>query len=361
MGTFLMVTLFLVRGTVLSQWSSADEGGRPNLVLFDIQDDQHDGVSAVLTEAGAPALQQAPIVTMRLAELKGRPIEEILRDKESRIPSWTLRREYRSTFRGETANTEEVTEGEWTVSVPPGTEVVPVSVEEGIARDLGLKLGDEFVFNVQGVPVKCKVGSLRRVDWRRMQPNFFVVFPEGVLEEAPKFHIMAARAVDARMSADVQRRVVQQFPNVSAIDLSVVVETIDNIVGKASYVVNFMALFTVATGIIVLAGAILTGRFQRIRENVLLRTLGASRRQVLRIMLVEYAVLGALGGLAGGLLAIGANTALAVFVFETAAVNPGLVPAVAVVVVAAVTLTTGLLSNRGVLDHPPLQVLRQET
>jgi putative ABC transport system permease protein len=154
---------------------------------------------------------------------------------------------------------------------------------------------------------------------------------------------------------------VQSYPNVSAIDLTVVVETIDNIVGKASYVVNFMALFTVATGIIVLTGAILTGRFQRIRENVLLRTLGASRRQVLRIMLVEYAVLGAVGGLSGGLLAIGANVALAAFVFETAAVNPGIVPVVTVVIVAAVTLTTGLLSNRGVLDHPPLQVLRQET
>ncbi|HUG10232.1 MAG TPA: FtsX-like permease family protein [Opitutaceae bacterium] len=361
MGTFLMVTLFLVRGTVLSQWSSADRDGRPNLVLFDIQDDQHEGVTAVLAEAGAPAMQQAPIVTMRIAELKGRPIEEILRDKESRSPSWTLRREYRSTFRSEISNTEEVIAGEWVASVPEGTEIVPVSVEQDIARDLGLALGDEFVFNVQGVPVKCRVASLRRVDWRRMQPNFFVVFPAGVLEEAPKFHIMAARTADARMSAEVQRRVVQNFPNVSAIDLTVVVETIDNIVGKASYVVNFMALFTVATGIIVLAGAILTGRFQRIRENVLLRTLGASRRQVLRIMLVEYAVLGALGGLAGGVLAIGANIALAAFVFETGAVNPGIVPAVAVVVVAAVTLTTGLLSNRGVLDHPPLQVLRQET
>ena len=361
MGTFLMVTLFLVRGTILSQWGTADEGGRPNLVLFDIQDDQREGVSEALAEAGAPAMQQAPIVTMRLAELKGRPIDEVLRDKESRIPAWTLRREYRSTFRGDIANTEEVVAGAWTVSVPADTEVVPVSLEDGIAGDLGLEVGDEFAVDVQGVPVKCRVGSLRRVDWRRMQPNFFMVFPEGVLEEAPKFHIMATRTVDARMSADVQRRVVQSFPNVSAIDLSVVVETIDNVIGKASYVVNFMALFTVATGVIVLAGAILTGRFQRIRENVLLRTLGASRRQVLRIMLVEYAILGALGGLAGGLLAIGANTALAAFVFETAAVNPGIVPVVAIVLVSVVTLTTGLLSNRGVLDHPPLQVLRQET
>lgn len=361
MGTFLMVTLFLVRGTILSQWNAASEGGRPNLVLFDIQDDQDAGVAAALAEAGAPVMQQAPIVTMRLSELKGVPIEDILKDKESKIPAWTLRREYRSTYRAEISNTEEVVAGKWTASVPTGTEVVPVSVEDGIAGELGLKLGDELAFNVQGVPVKCKVGSLRRVDWRRMQPNFFMVFPTGVLEDAPKFHIMATRTVDARMSADVQRLVVQKFPNVSAIDLSVVVETIDNVIGKASYVVNFMALFTVATGIIVLAGAIVTGRFQRIRENVLLRTLGASRRQVLRIMLVEYAILGALGGLAGGLLAIGANTALAIFVFETAAVNPGLVPVAAVVVVAAITLTTGLLSNRGVLDHPPLQILRQET
>jgi putative ABC transport system permease protein len=125
--------------------------------------------------------------------------------------------------------------------------------------------------------------------------------------------------------------------------------------------VRFMAMFVVITGIIVLAGSVLTGRFQRVRENVLLRTLGATRRQVRRIMLVEYCVLGVLAAATGSGLAVGANWLLMRFVFETGFVAPPLLLLAAVAAVTAVTLATGLLSSRGVCDHPPLEVLRQET
>jgi len=125
--------------------------------------------------------------------------------------------------------------------------------------------------------------------------------------------------------------------------------------------VQFMALFTVATGVIVLAGAILAGRFQRIRENVLLRTLGATRRQLVQIQLVEYAILGVLAVVVGGGLAVLGNFLLAKFVFETVAVAPVLPLLGAMAAVCAVTLVTGWIANRGVADHPPLAVLRQET
>jgi putative ABC transport system permease protein len=121
-----------------------------------------------------------------------------------------------------------------------------------------------------------------------------------------------------------------------------------------------MALFVVVTGLIVLAGSVLTGRFQRIRENVLLRTLGATRRQVHQIMLVEYAVLGVLAAVTGSLLAVGANGLLMHFVFETGFVAPPLLLLLAVAAVTAITLATGLVSSRGVCDQPPLAVLRQE-
>jgi putative ABC transport system permease protein len=363
MGTFLMMTLYLTRDTVLSQLRVVGGSDRPNLMLFDIQDDQVEPLKKLLADNGAPLQQHAAIVTMRITSLKGRAVADILKDKQAGVPGWTLRREYRSTYRGELSNTEKVTAGTFTGRVPgDGEAPVPISVEDGLARDLQVKVGDEIVFDVQGVALKALVGSLRAVEWRRMQPNFFIVFPEGVLESAPKFHVMALRVGDAAQSAKVQQAVVRDHPNVSAIDLALIMQTIDGVYAKASFVVEFLALFTVVTGVVVLAGAVLIGRSQRVRESVLLRTLGATKAQVNRIMFAEYLALGTLGAAVGAVLAIGANWALARFVFQLNWVTPSLLVLVTGwAAVSLMTVLTGLLSNRGICDHPPLEVLRQET
>lgn len=361
LGTFLILTLYLTRTTLLAQIQGTGGNGRPNLLFFDIQDDQIDPLGALLEREGVAVRQQAPIVTMRIKSLQGRSVEDILAGRDSGIPGWTLRREYRSTYRGELTGTETLIAGTFTGRVPEGTEVIPISIEEGLARDMRLKLGDEIAFDVQGVALATRVDSIRKVDWQRLQPNFFVVFPEGVLEAAPKFHVMAMRAETPAVSARLQQAVVRDFPNVSAIDLTLLLQTFDTIFAKVSLVVRFMALFTVATGVIVLVGAVLTGRYQRIRETVLLRTLGANRRQLMQIQLVEYAILGVLAAVVGCILAVGANALLAHFVFKTAPALPVGFLFLAVLAVTLVTLLTGLLSNRGVTDHPPLAVLRQET
>jgi putative ABC transport system permease protein len=194
-----------------------------------------------------------------------------------------------------------------------------------------------------------------------MQPNFFVVFPEGVLESAPKTFIAALRAETPASSAQLQRAVGRALPSVSAIDLTLILQTFDGIFAKASFVISFMAAFTVLTGVIVLVGAILTGRFQRIRETVLLRTLGATRRQLRQIQFVEYAVLGVLAALTGGLLAVTANALLAKFVFNAPILFSPLMFLGSVAGAVAITLITGVLTNRGITTHPPLEVLRQET
>jgi putative ABC transport system permease protein len=256
---------------------------------------------------------------------------------------------------------ERLVAGAFTGRVEPGEAVVPVSLEEGLFREMGLKIGDEIEWDVQGVPIRTRVGSVRAVEWRRIEPNFFVVFPEGVLEPAPKFHVAAMRATDPDHSARVQRAVVAAYPNVTAIDLALVLRTVDEIFGKVAFAIEFMAAFTVLTGVIVLAGAILTGRYQRIRETVLLRTLGATRRQLIGIQLVEYSILGVLAAVVGGGLAVAGNTLLARFIFK---IEPGLswpVLTGGVVAVCAVTVVTGFLTNRGITRHPPLEVLRQET
>ena len=209
--------------------------------------------------------------------------------------------------------------------------------------------------------MRTRLGSVRAVEWRRLEPNFFVVFPEGVLEGAPKTYVAAVHAASPAESGRVQRAVVDAFPNVTAIDLALVVETMDGIFSKVAFAVQFMALFTVATGLIVLAGAILTGRHQRIRETVLLRTLGATRRQLALIQLVEYAVLGVQAAVVGGLLAVAGSALLARFVFHVGAAPAAGQVALAVACVSLLTVATGFIAGRGVADHPPLEILRQET
>jgi putative ABC transport system permease protein len=393
LGTFLMLTLFLTRTMLLKEIEFSGGGGRPNLLLFDIQDDQVDALKAMAAAEGAPVQVHAPIITMKIASINGRPVEELIRQSRSRpegspesgpggppaanaderepargkaegaqrLPGWTLRREYRSTYRGQLEGTERLVSGTFVGKVAPGEAVVPVSMEEGLVKEMGLKLGDEIAWDVQGVPIRSKLGSVRAVEWRRLEPNFFVVFPEGVLEPAPKFHVAAVRAENSDHSARVQRAIVAAFPNVTAIDLALVLETVDSIFTRVAFVVNFMAAFTVLTGIIVLAGSVMTGRFQRIRETVLLRTLGATRRQLFRIQLVEYTILGVLASVVGGALSVLGSGLLAKFVFRiTPSVPVGLL-LLGATAVCVVTVLTGMLTSRGVANHPPLEVLRQET
>jgi putative ABC transport system permease protein len=360
LGTFLMVSLYLVQQTLLTQLVSSGGTNQPNAILFDIQPDQKEAVSNLVTSLKLLVLDQAPIVTMRLTSVKGRAVESILADKQSTIPHWAVRREYRSTYNDGLRDGEKLIAGTWHAQVTNDTNVVPISVEEGIAKELQVGLGDQIVFDVQGVPLTTRVASLREVDWRRIQPNFFVVFPRGVLESAPTMHVLVTRVSSSDESARLQREVVSKFSNISAIDLTLVLQTLDSILGKISFVIRFMAMFTVLTGLLVLVGALLTGRYQRLQESILLRTLGASRGQIFRILVVEYLSLGLLAALTGILLALTAAWALSVFLFKVSFV-PQVIPLlVALVGVPGLTVFTGLLMSRGILSHPPLAVLRAE-
>jgi putative ABC transport system permease protein len=221
-------------------------------------------------------------------------------------------------------------------------------------------LGDAISFDVQGVPFECVVGSIRQVEKAQFDLWFFVVFPSGVLEEAPGFFAVATQIEDARQSADVQRAMLEKFPNVSAVDFMAVIATMNTMLDKASFVFRFMAAFILGTGLIVLAAVMASGRFQRLREGVLLRTMGASRATIARIQLVEYWMLGTLAAGAGVLLDRCAAWALGRWIFDLEA-RPAAMPLFwAWLIVGAITVLTGWLSGRRVLNHPPLEVLRQE-
>ena len=338
-----------------------NSGDRPNLMFFDVQADQLDQLEAIAKREGVPLTKTSPIITMRLAALKGRTSEELAADKNSSLPNWALRREYRSTYRSTLDDAEKVIAGTFVGQVPHDAMRVPVSIEESIAKDLQLKLGDELVFNVQGVQVQAVIGSIRQVEWRRMQTNFFFVFPQGPLDSAPATFAAAAKARTPEDTARLQRAVAKELPSVSAIDLGFVLRLFDSIFTKIAWAITFLASFTVITGIVVLASAVLMGRHQRVREAVLLRTLGAHRRQLQQIMLAEYAVLGLLAALTGAVLAVGANALLAKFLFKVSTVPSGPLLLGGIASVVGLTIVTGWLANRGVTNQPPLEILRQET
>ncbi len=360
LGAFLLTTLYLLQFSLVGHISQVGGERQSNMVLFDIQPDQRDEIVESLERNGLPVMQQTPVVSMRLAGLNGRTTAEIMQDSTDRSPRWAMRREYRSTYRGHLEDAETLLEGTLQPRVDGEHETVLVSVEKSIADRLGVGIGDEIVFDVQGIPVKTTVGSLRAVDWQRVQPNFFIVFPEGVLEEAPQFHVIVTRIDDPQVSARFQQETVSRFPNVSMIDLSLILGTLNDILGKVSLIVRFMALFSVFTGVIVLVGVVTNSRLQRMQESVLLKTLGGSRNQILKIMSIEYLFLGAIGAVTGVVLAYAATWILATFVFNISFI-PAFIPVVAVIGgISAITITVGMLASTGIYRQSPLEVLRSE-
>ncbi len=360
LGAFLVLTMVQTERILLAQVDMSAVGTQPNLVMFDIQDHQRDDVAAMIESNGLPLMDMVPIVTMRIASVAGRSVSELRDDESVDTPSWQLTREYRSTFRSELTDTEEIVAGAWTGRVEPGTARPPISLEADIAESLGVGVGDEIVFDVQGVAIPTVIGSLRAVEWRRVQPNFFAVFPEGVLDAAPKFHVAVTRADSRDASALLQREAVRRFPNVSSIDLATILEVADEILGRVAFVIRFMAAFSILTGLVVLAASLIASRDQRIEESVLLRTLGAVRAQVTAITRIELVLLGLLATGAGAVLSIAGSWALSRFVFETPFVLAAGPWFTAVAVLCAVTTLVGSLQTRGLHERPPLEVLRQE-
>ncbi|HEX6940562.1 MAG TPA: FtsX-like permease family protein [Longimicrobiales bacterium] len=396
LGVFLLATLHLVQANLLDRFR-VEAGDGANLLLFDLQTDQLEEVRAFLADRGVRLEREAPLVPARIAAIGGRPATELLADTSDSGPErWALRREYRNTYREDVAETETVVAGEWwgrdgersgagtKASTGEGrageafagggwsgdalgggaprhgaARPARISVEEELAGELGVGLGDRITWDVQGVLIETEVANLRRVDWARFAPNFFVVFEPGVLEAAPQTFIALARVPDATQRAELQRELARRWPNVSALDLAVVREALDDIVGKATLAIRFLALFAIGGGLVVLAGSLSTTRFQRMREIALLRTLGASRAQLRRVLLVEHLALGAAAGLAGAVLAGAAAAALTVGLFELEFRLPVAALVIAWAATASLTAALGYLHSRDLLRRPPLAVLRE--
>jgi putative ABC transport system permease protein len=361
-GAFLLGTLYLVQYNLLRQLRLTGGPARPNLVLFDIQPDQLGAVERELKAAGLQLVGPTPIVPMRISSVNGRPVAKLLADttqtSDGRSNAWVFRREYRSTYRDSVVPSERVVQGKWW---RPGERAAGrISIEQDVARELGVGLGDEIVWDVQGIPVTSKVASVREVDWARFEPNFFVVFAPGILEDAPRSFVTLTRVASAADRGSFQRRLAERFPNVSTLDLSMLQEALERLVDRVALAIRFMALFSLLVGALVLVGALASSRFQRVREGALLRTLGATRAQVFRVVLAEYLSLGLLASAVAVVLAAVAGWAVARFLFDSAFSLPVLPMSALAAAIVLLTVVVGLGNSRDVVRRAPLEVLREE-
>lgn len=379
LGVFLLATVLLVRHNLLIPIRPAAGGSRADLVVWDVQDDQAEGVGAVLTARGLPLLQKAPIVPMRIGSIErateGDGASPAAR--RARASGWAVRREYRSTFRDSLVGSERLVEGRWwgpagtvpgdveaesgkTEGSGPGAATYSVSMEQDVAAELGVRVGDRITWDVQGVPVETRVASLRAVEWARFEPNFFAVFPPGALAGAPRSWVVLTRAADPRVSAALQSALVRRFPNVSVLDLTVIQRALDEVIGRVATIIRFLAAFSLGAGFVVLLGAASASRLERLREAVLLKTLGATRSQVTAALVVEYLTQGTLAALAGIALGVAAAWGLSRWLFEVPFEAP--LPALAALgaltalLAAAVGAGAGWSAYRGT----PIEALREE-
>jgi putative ABC transport system permease protein len=359
-GAFLISTLYVTQANLIRHLTLSGEATRANVAFFDVQADQVERVDSIVRQQGHPILQRVPIVPMRIAQIGSHSVAELIGDTTDQISGWAVRREYRSSWRDTLVGSERVVAGTWFTPDRPGERALPeVSLEREIATELGVAVGDTIVWDVQGVRIPTQVTSVREVNWARFEPNFFAVFEPGALEGAPASYVVLSGIGDATARARLQRAVVDVSPNVSSLDLATIQESVERILDKVAVAVRFMALFSLATGALVLFSAVAATRRRRVREAVLLRTLGATRAQIRRMMLTEYTVLGALGAATGMLLSIGGAWGIVHYMFEL----PFALASGASLAIAAgmmlLTVLLGLTSGRRVMAETPMAALRE--
>jgi putative ABC transport system permease protein len=359
LSTAFICTLFFIQSMLIRQVSITATANSANMILFDIQTGQKKALASLTAQQHLPVIQQVPVVTMRIVKINGKTEADILKDTTQRGTRRLFANEFRATYRDTLSSTEKIVDGKWQGKAGKAAEV-PVSIEDRFAKRANLKVDNHLVFNVQGMPLQAVVTSIRSVNWNKMQTNFQLVFPTGVLEDAPQFYAMLTHVPTKQVSASYQQAVVRQFPNISIIDLGQVLSVLDDLLDKVGDIIKFMGAFSIITGVIVLIASVRISKYQRIQESVLLRTMGASRKQILTITALEYFFLGALSALTGTFIAYTGSWLLAKYSFEIP-FSADILPASGIfLTITVLTIVIGLLNSRGILNKPPLEILRRD-
>lgn len=360
-GVMILLTLAQVEQSLMAQLKQNIPEDAPSFFFIDLQPDQKEPFEAMMKrwEFKKPP-QLTPLVRSRLYDINGRRISEM--QTENRPDGWYFTREYVLTYQKDLPEHNSLRRGKWwteTTGLNSSKNTPLTSVEAEAARHLGIDLGNTVTFDIQGRLISAKIASIRDVDWGSLSTNFFFIFSPGALEGAP---ITYVATVTTRPEEDLplQNAVIGAFPNVTAIHLREVLETIAGILKEITRAVRFLALFGLLVGLIILSAAIAATRVRRLHEMILFKTLGATRSTLTAIMAVEYSLLGFVAAVVGGVVSVGLSWGIVHFFLDIPWRFDPVTLLISLIATIVLTILTGFLMTYRILGQKPLAVLRSE-
>ncbi|MGZ8304700.1 MAG: ABC transporter permease, partial [Telluria sp.] len=352
LGLMALLILTVVRGDLTAAWRTATPPDAPNRFIINIQSDQKAAVEQRLHGAGVKEVVLYPMIRGRLTAVNGQAITRNTYDSEDgrRLSD----REFNLSTMTSMPESNEIVGGKWFVD---GPGVAEASVEQGIAKTLRLKLGDIMRFNIGGLEVDAKVTSLRKLEWGSMRANFFVIINPSAMAPAAQTHMTAFHLPGD--GAQLGNSLAREFPNLTVIDVSGIIRQVQEVVDQVVVAVEFLFMFTLASGVLVLYAALMGSQDERTREAGLLRALGATRKQLSQAQWIEFSLVGGLAGLLAATGAAALGWALATYQFKFPWVFSPTVWLAGIVVGAVCAIVGGWFGLRNVLRQPPLQTLRE--
>lgn len=348
-GLLALVLLVLLRTDLITSWQQATPPDAPNRFVINIQPDQAQPFQEHLKQAGVDAFDWYPMIRGRLVEINGQTVDldQFKSDRARRL----VDREFNLSHGADAPPHNRVVAGRWVANEPNA-----ISIEDGLADTLGLKLGDRLTFDVAGIRHETRITTLRHVDWGSMRVNFFAMYPVDHIEDLPITYISAFRAPEDRQ---FDNQLIRAFPNVTNVDTTATVAQVQRVLGQVIRAVEFLFAFTLAAGLVVLFAAISATRAEREREYAILRAVGASSDLLRQMQRAELLGVGFLAGLQSALVAVLVGWALAYYVFEFAWTASAWVPVIGALAGSVLALLAGWWSLRGILLTPVVQTLRR--
>jgi putative ABC transport system permease protein len=348
-GLLALVLLVLLRTDLISSWRKATPPDAPNRFVINVMPEQSQAFQQMLKGAGVARFDWYPMIRGRLVAVNGRATtpDDYTDDRAKRL----LDREFNVSFNAQIPQKNEIVAGKWT-----DDESGAISVEEGIATTLNLKLGDSLRFDIGGVQTESKVTSLRKVDWGSMRANFFVMYPVSRLDNVPTTYMGAFKAPATK---GFDNALVRQFPNVTNVDMTTTIAQVQRVLDQVVRAVEFLFSFTLAAGLVVLFAAVTATREERAREYAIMRAVGARGSLLRQVQRAELAGVGLLAGFLASIVAAAVGWALARYVFEFEWTVSLWVPLLGALAGAVLALAAGWWGLREVLNRPVVETLRR--
>jgi putative ABC transport system permease protein len=354
LGLMVLLLLAVVRGDLLADWRRSLPNDAPNNFLVNIRPEQRQALQEFLSAHGFGAPQMYSMVRARITAINGAPPQALkLRGDAGR---GFVEREQNLTWSANMMEDNKLMAGRWWTAADAGKHLVSISSE--YAEGLHLSVGDKLSFDVAGEPLTVQVASIRKIRWDSFRPNFFLVFPPGLLDGAAGTYMTSLYLTPTQRPALAD--LVRQFPTISVFDVDAILKQIRDIMDRASLAVQYVFLFTLAAGIVVLLAAVQSTRDERRYESAMLRTLGASRGTVLQGVAAEFSALGFLSGTLAAFGATGIGWILAERLFSLQFTLDPLVWVAGLICGTVLVGLSGTLATRSVINTPPIVTLRDE-